>query len=62
MIHFKWLAKFLKVSPYAFTTWITARDGRRVKIGVPLGLSVGELEDQLHDRYWPTEHSEEPPK
>lgn len=37
---------------YAFTMWITARDGRRVKIGVPVGMTVGELEDQLHERYW----------
>jgi hypothetical protein len=52
MMSLRWLARFLNVSPYAFTTWVTARDGRRVKIGVPAGMSVGELEDQLHDRYW----------
>jgi hypothetical protein len=31
MMSLRWLARFLNVSPYAFTTWVTARDGRRVK-------------------------------
>lgn len=37
---------------FAFTMRITAHDGRRVKIGVPVGMTVGELEDELHERYW----------
>jgi len=51
-MRFKFLSRLLKVNSYAFTMWITARDGRRVKIGVPVGMTVGELEDRLHDRYW----------
>ena len=46
------LKRYLKRLPYAFTTWITARDGRRVRIGVPVGMTVGDLENQLHERYW----------
>ena len=37
---------------YALETWITAHDGRRVKIGIPVGMRLGDVEDQLHERYW----------
>ena len=37
---------------YAVETWITAHDGRRVKIGIPVGMRLGDVEDQLHERYW----------
>ena len=47
----RWIKKN-KERLYAFNMWITANDGRRVKIVVPVGMTVGELEDQLHDRYW----------
>ena len=44
---------------FAFTTWINAKDGRRIKIGVPVGMTVGELEDQLHEHYWSTDDTKE---
>ena len=36
----------------AFTMWVKTWDDRRVKINVPVGMTLGELEDQLHERYW----------
>jgi hypothetical protein len=45
---------------FAFTVWIKANDGRRVKIGVPVGMTVDELEGHLHERYWsPPDKSKE---
>lgn len=46
---------------YAFTMWITAKNGRRFNIGVPAGMTVGELEDQLHERYWSPKTVSTPP-
>ena len=36
----------------AFTMWVKTWDNRRVKINVPVGMTLGELEDQLHERCW----------
>lgn len=41
-----------KKKEFAFTAWVRAKGGRKVKIGVPVGMTVGELEDILHERYW----------
>ena len=37
---------------WATTFWTTTHDGRKVKIGIPVGITLGQVEDQMHDRYW----------
>lgn len=43
---------------FAVKIWITAHDGRRVKIGIPVGMKLSDVEDQLHERYWSPQDSD----
>ena len=49
-----WLKRFNFKKPdrfYAFTMWITAPGRGKIKLGIPVGMTVGELEDHLHENY-----------
>jgi hypothetical protein len=59
-----WISNWFKAKPqkpYAFTMWIRVPSRERIKIGVPIGITLGELEDQLYEKYpgWSTDRTKE---